>query len=58
VGVNEENLVNYIVYAGSSADIRGTMVNGRWLYRDGAYLTLDRDRVLAKAREARKAITA
>jgi 5-methylthioadenosine/S-adenosylhomocysteine deaminase len=58
VGVNEENLTSYIVYAGSSADIRGTMVNGKWLYRDGAYTTLDKNEILQKAREARKAITA
>jgi 5-methylthioadenosine/S-adenosylhomocysteine deaminase len=58
VGVNEENLTSYIVYAGSSADIRGTMVNGKWLYRDGAYITLDKNEIVQKAREARKAITA
>ncbi|MDR1048319.1 MAG: amidohydrolase [Synergistaceae bacterium] len=58
VGADEENLTNFVVYAGSSADIRGTMVNGRWLYRDGAYPTLDRESILAEAREARKAITA
>jgi 5-methylthioadenosine/S-adenosylhomocysteine deaminase len=58
VGVNEENLVNYIVYAGSSADVKGTMVNGKWLYRDGTYPSLDRDEILRKTREARKAITA
>jgi len=57
VGVNEENLSAYIVYAGSSADVRGTMVNGKWLYLDGGYPTLDRDEIVAKAREARKAIT-
>ena len=58
VGVDEENLINYIVYAGSSADITGTMVDGKWLYRDGAYLTLDKNEIVQKAREARKAITA
>ena len=57
VGVDEENLAVYIVYAGSSADVKGTMVNGKWLYRDGAYPTLDRDEIVRKAREARKAIT-
>jgi 5-methylthioadenosine/S-adenosylhomocysteine deaminase len=57
VGVDEENLTNYIVYAGSSADVRGTMVGGKWLYRNGVYTTLDKDEILQKAREARKAIT-
>ena len=57
IGVNEENLAAYIVYAGSSADVRGTMVNGKWLYRGGDYPTLDREEIIAKAREAREAIT-
>jgi 5-methylthioadenosine/S-adenosylhomocysteine deaminase len=57
VGADEDNLVSAIVYAGSSADVRGTMVNGKWLYMDGAWPTLDRDEILAKAREARREIT-
>ena len=56
VGVDEENLVNYIIYAGSSADVKGTMVNGQWLYKDGMYPTLDREKILNKTREAREAI--
>ncbi|MDR1621350.1 MAG: amidohydrolase family protein, partial [Synergistaceae bacterium] len=58
VGADEENLTSYIVYAGSSADVKGTMVNGKWLYRDGVYPSMDREEVLRKAREARKAIVA
>lgn len=57
VGANAENLATYIVYAGSSADITGTMVNGRWLYRNGEYPSLDCEEIIAKAREAREAIT-
>jgi len=56
IGVNEENLAQYLVYAGSSADISGTMINGKWLYRNGDYPTLDKEEILEKAREARKAI--
>ena len=56
VGVSSENLVNYIIYAGSSGDVRGTMVNGKWLYKDGIYPGLDKDEILRKTREARKAI--
>jgi len=56
VGADEENLVNYIVYAGSSADVKGTMVNGKWLYKDGIYPHLDREEILRKTREAREAI--
>ena len=57
IGVNAENLAAYLVYAGSSADIAGTMVNGKWLYRNGEYPTLDREEIVQKAREAREAIT-
>ncbi len=57
IGVNEENLAAYIVYAGSSADVSGTMVNGRWLYRNGEYPTLDSEEIVQKAHEAREAIT-
>lgn len=57
IGVNEENLAMYIVYAGTSADIIGTMVNGKWLYRKGEYMTLDSEEIVRKAREAREAIT-
>ncbi len=56
IGVNEENLAQYIVYAGSSADIAGTMINGKWLYRNGDYPTLDKEEILEKARDAREAI--
>lgn len=57
IGFNEENLAAYLVYAGSSADITGTMVNGKWLYRNGEYPTLDSEEIIQKAREARRAIT-
>ena len=57
IGVNEENLTQYLVYAGSSADIEGTMVNGKWLYRNGNYPTLDYDEIVNKAKAAREEIT-
>ena len=57
IGADEENLALYIVYAGSSADVAGTMVNGKWLYRSGDYPTLDSREIVEKAREAREAIT-
>ena len=56
IGVNEENLAGYIVYAGSSADVKGTMVNGKWLYKDGIYPNMNREEILKKACEAREAI--
>ena len=57
IGVNNENLGVYLVYAGSSADVAGTMVNGKWLYLRGNYPTLDHDEIISKALEAREAIT-
>ena len=57
IGANEENLAMYLVYAGSSADVSGTMVNGKWLYRNGEYPTLDSEEIMQKARDAREAIT-
>ncbi|CAM1380775.1 amidohydrolase [Fretibacterium fastidiosum] len=57
VGANEENLAAYIVYAGSAADIVGTMVNGKWSFRNGEFPTLDREEIVERAREAREAIT-
>ena len=57
IGVDEENLAAYIVYAGSSADVEGTMINGKWLYKNGEFPTLDKQEILQKATEAREAIT-
>ena len=57
IGVDEDNLATYIVYAGSSADVAGTMVNGKWLYRNGDYPTLDTEEIMQRAREARAEIT-
>ena len=56
IGVDEDNLVMYIVYAGSSADVVGTMVDGKWLYRDGEWPTLDKEEIMRAARAARAAI--
>ena len=56
IGVTEENLAQYLVYAGSSADIAGTMINGKWLYRNGDYPTLDKEEILEQARNAREKI--
>ena len=35
------NLINNLVYSGSGADVCMTMVNGKVLYKDGEYTTLD-----------------
>ncbi len=40
-----------LIYAAQGGDVRLTMVDGRVLYQDGQYATLDRDSLLRSARE-------
>ena len=42
---------NALVYAVNSRDVVLTMVDGRVLYRDGEYLTLDLQRAMAQCQE-------
>jgi 5-methylthioadenosine/S-adenosylhomocysteine deaminase len=42
-------IYNYLVYAAHAADVRDTMVDGRWLMRDRALLTLDEEQVKREA---------
>ena len=56
IGVTEENLPEFLVYAGSSRDVRMTAVEGKALYSDGAFLTLDRERILTECATLRKEI--
>ena len=53
VGITPANVPEFLVYAGSSRDVRATIVAGRVLYRDGEYTTLDSAAVLQRAREHR-----
>ncbi|MBL3539309.1 amidohydrolase [Aminivibrio sp.] len=53
VGIDGENASHFFVYAGSSADVTGTMVAGKWLYRDGRFPGTDAEKILAKAKEMR-----
>lgn len=46
-----------LVYAARGSDVRMTVVDGRVLYRDGAYTTIDAERALHEAREAALALT-
>lgn len=39
------NILSALVYSGRASDVRLTMVDGKVLYRDGAYLTLDAERI-------------
>ena len=57
VGWDLDNLPGYIVYAGSSADVAATIVAGTTLYENGIFSTIDRDKVISEAQEARKYLT-
>ncbi len=57
LGIDETNVPEFLVYAGSSRDVRATIVSGQILYKDGEYLTLDRDDIFARAKESRKELT-
>lgn len=46
------DIVSNLVYAAQSGDVSHTVVGGRLLYADGHFTTLDKDAVLAEAREA------
>lgn len=52
-GIDEDNAHQFLVYAGSSSDVAGTMAAGKWLYRDGEFPGADREKILAKGREMR-----
>lgn len=45
-----------IVHSARAADVRMTMVDGRVLYRDGRWSTLDPDAVLREARQERRGL--
>ena len=52
IGWNCDNLPGYIIYAGSSSDVKGTVVAGNMLYNGGEYTTIDKYKVLREARTA------
>jgi len=54
LGTTPDNLCASLVYSGSSADVAGTMVGGRWIYRGGQVLTVDERLVLDRAGDCRK----
>jgi 5-methylthioadenosine/S-adenosylhomocysteine deaminase len=58
VGLNPSNVPEFVVYAGSSRDVRATIVSGKLLYKDGEFLTLDREKILSRAGRSVKSITA
>jgi 5-methylthioadenosine/S-adenosylhomocysteine deaminase len=49
VGCDPGNVPEFVVYAGSSRDVRATVVDGKVLYKDGEFKTLDSEKILAAA---------
>jgi 5-methylthioadenosine/S-adenosylhomocysteine deaminase len=45
-----EHLYSSIVYSATPENVRSVMINGRWVFRDGAHLTLDEAAVARTAR--------
>ncbi|MDR2532083.1 MAG: amidohydrolase [Oscillospiraceae bacterium] len=50
------DLVNNVVYSACGGDIILTMADGKILYKDGEYLTIDYERVVSQAHRATSAI--
>ena len=57
VGWDLENLPGCIVYAGSSVDVKATVVAGETLYENGSFARLDKEKITAQANAARKRLT-
>ncbi|MDR3332602.1 MAG: amidohydrolase [Synergistaceae bacterium] len=57
VGCDRTNVPEFVTYAGSSRDVRATIAAGKLLYRDGEFLTLDKDEIISRARKHRNEIT-
>lgn len=50
------NLLNNLIYSADGADVKLTMVDGKILYNDGNYPTLDIERILYECERSRKRI--
>lgn len=55
--IPKTDVLYHLVYAAQGSDVALTMVDGRVLYKNGEYLTLDIERIKAEARAAAKLIT-
>ncbi|MGB4367392.1 MAG: amidohydrolase [Acetomicrobium sp.] len=58
VGWDCDNLASFIVFSGSSRDICGTMIKGKWIYKDGEFTTMDYEKIQHEARNARDELMA
>ena len=46
------DLINNVVYSASGSDVVLTMVDGKVLYRDGEYMTIDIEQAITEAEKA------
>ena len=53
-----DDLTGALVYSGQGSDVVLTMVDGKVLYKDGMYTTIDIERALAEVTASRKRIMA
>ncbi len=49
--VNEENLYSSIVYTCNHNNVKNVMIDGKWVYRDSEFQTIDVEDVINKSRE-------
>jgi 5-methylthioadenosine/S-adenosylhomocysteine deaminase len=52
------DLLNNLVYSASGTDVKMTMSDGKVVYEDGEYKTLDIEKTMYEAQEATKGILA
>ena len=50
----ENNIVRNIVYSGDNSVVKMTMIDGKILYEDGKFNTLDLDEVIRECNKFRK----
>ncbi len=54
LGVDEDNMAGYLVYAGSSADVESLLCQGRWIYRDRQLLRAPASEIMDRAAASRR----
>lgn len=54
----ENNIINNLVYSGGKSNVVLTMIDGKIVYRDGEYFTIDEEKIYYEANQMMKALTA
>ena len=53
LGADEENMPSYVVFAGSSADVRHVMCGGDWIVKNAAFVPVPVEQVMENSRTQR-----